>query len=101
MEPFPIDPKTISPDQWSGFANLVFFLWVVVILNVTAGACMLMAHAVIPSFRHTVELPRSANILRPVFTVVALLAFTGTLIVLLLWLGTLGVSYDVYPKRLI
>ena len=101
MEPFPIDPKTIDASQWSGFANLISFLWLIVVLNVTAGACMLMAHAVIPSFRHTVELPRSANSLRPVFTIVALLAFSGTLIVLVMWLGALGVSYDVYPKRLI
>ena len=101
MEPFPIDPRTISGDQWSGFANLVWFLWLVVILNVTAGACMLLAHAVVPSFLHTVELPRSARGLRPIFTIIALVAFTGTIIILLMWLNTLGVSYDVYPKRLI
>ena len=100
MEPN-IDPRTIGIDSWPGLADLVFFLWLVVIFNVALAFCMLLAHAVVPSFIATGQIPRSLRSIRPFLTVTALVAFLGTAFALVSWLGAMGVLYDIYPKRLI
>ncbi len=97
----PIDPHTITSNDWPGFANLVFYLWLVVIFNVILAFCMLLAHAVVPSFVATGEIPRSLRSIRPFLTVAALVAFAGTAYTLLSWEGTLPILYQIYPKRLI
>ena len=100
MEPFP-DPRTITGADWPGIEALVRFLWMVAILNVVLAFSMLLAHAVVPSFIATRQIPRVLRSIRPFLTVGALVAFAGTTFALLSWAGTLGVIYDIYPKRLI
>lgn len=101
MEPFPIDPRSITSTEWLHTAQLVQFLWAIVVINVGIAFLMLLAHAVFPSMVATVEIPRSIRNIRPVFTLLAVIAFAGTLYALLSWLGLMGTIYDIYPKRLI
>jgi len=101
VEPFPVDPRTISGADWPGIEALVLFLWIVVVFNVTLAFFMLLAHAVVPSLIATAHIPRGLRNIRPVLTIGALVAFAGTAYALLNWLGVLGVLYDIYPKRLI
>jgi hypothetical protein len=100
VEPY-IDPRTITSDYWPSFANLVFYLWLVVIFNVILAFCMLLAHAVVPSFVATGDIPRSLRSIRPFLTIAALVAFVGTAYALSSWVGTMPSLYEIYPKRLI
>lgn len=101
MEPFPIDPHTIVGADWPDIEALVRFLWMIAIFNVVLAFCMLLAHAVVPSFIATRQIPRGLRSIRPFLTIGALVAFAGTTFALLSWVGTLAVIYDIYPKRLI
>ena len=100
MEPFP-DPRTITGADWPDIEALVRFLWMIAVCNVVLAFCMLLAHAVVPSFIATRQIPRGLRSIRPFLTIGALVAFAGTAFALLSWVGTLGVTYDIYPKRLI
>ena len=101
MEPFPIDPRTIAGADWPDIEALVRFLWMIAFFNVSLAFCMLVAHAVVPSFLATRQMPRGLRSIRPVLTIGALVAFAGTTFALLSWVGTLDVLYNIYPKRLI
>ncbi len=101
MEPFSVDPRFITSSDWFNVARLVQYLWIVVIINICVAFFMLLAHAVIPSLIATAEIPRGVRAMRPVFTIIAMAAFAGTVFVLLNWLGTLGVLYSIYPHRLV
>lgn len=101
MEPLYVDPRFITSSDWFGIARLVQFLWLVVIFNVGLAFFMLLSQAVVPSLIATGEIPRRLTRVRPVLTLVGIIAFAGTLVILLNWLGTLSVLYNIYPRRLI
>lgn len=100
VEPY-FDPRTITGNDWPAIEALVQYLWMIAILNVILAFCMLLAHAVIPSLIASVQIPRGLRNMRPFLTIAALVALTGTTFVLLSWVGTLGVMYSIYDKRLI
>ena len=98
----PIDPRTITAADWSFIGGLVRYLWIIVILNIAFAISLLLAQAVIPSLLATNHIKIGVNKVRPLLYVAALVCLMATIyVVARLWLPTLDVIYDIYPKRLL
>lgn len=96
-----IDPRTITGADWPGLQVLVVFLWLVVIFNVSFAFAMLFGHAILPSLIATGHIPQRLRNLRPVLTLLALVALVASLFVVSNWVLGLLVVYNIYPKRLL
>ena len=75
-----MDPATLSNAEWTGIANMLTNLWVMLLLIIIIGSLYLVAHVGIPSMVASHHLPRSAQRLRlPLYALliigVALYAF--------------------------
>lgn len=99
--PEAFDPRTITGGDWSHISALVFFLWLVVIFNVSFAFAILFGHAVIPSLTATGHIPAVFHRIRPFFYVLGLIALGVSVVVIANWLIGMGTVYDIYPKRLI
>ena len=99
MEHF--DPRAITATDWVTLHNLVWFLWLLVFCNVFFGFCMLFGHGVIPSLINTAHIPQSLRSVRIPLYVAGMLFLAVAFFVILNWASTLGITYDLYPKRLI
>jgi len=96
-----LDPRVITQADWVTLKNLVWFLWLLVFCNVAFGACMLVGHGVIPSLVTTAHITQRFQRFRPLLYIFGILALSAALFVITTWASTLGVIYDIYPKRLI
>ena len=92
-----MDPATLTNAEWTGIANMLTNLWVMLLLIVIIGSLYLVAHVGIPSLVASHHLPRSAQRLRvplyvhDLFIGVALYAyFVGAAI------GESGVLGDIF-----
>lgn len=59
-----MDPATLSRAEWTGIANMLTNLWVMLLLIIIIGSLYLIAHACIPSLVASHHLPRAAQRLR-------------------------------------
>lgn len=94
------DPKFITSAEWQVVANLVLFLWIVVICNVAFAGSMLLAHIVIPSLQSTGQLSENFAKFRPLLTFIGLMALAGTIFAVASWLLNLPVLFEIFPQRL-
>ena len=99
--PEALDPRTITGGDWSKISALLFFLWLVVICNVSFAFAILSGHTIIPSLTATGHIPAAFHRIRPFIYVFGLIALGVAVFALGNWLIGLGVSYDIYPRRLI
>lgn len=97
----PIDPRTITGQDWAVLPPLVNFLWALLIFNVGFAGSMLLAQIVVPSLIDTGHLPPEFGRIRPFLTVAGFICLAISATMVLNWLGALNIIYDVYPKRLI
>lgn len=56
-----MDPATLSNAEWTGIANLLTNLWVMLLLIIIIGTLYLTAHAFIPSLIASHHLPEMAE----------------------------------------
>jgi hypothetical protein len=54
-----MDPATLTNAEWTGIANLLTNLWVMLLLIIIIGSLYLTAHAFIPSLVASRHLPES------------------------------------------
>ena len=59
-----MDPATLSNTEWTGIANMLTNLWVMLLLIVNNGSLYLAAHALIPSLVASHHLPEWAQRVR-------------------------------------
>ena len=65
-----MDPATLSNAEWTGIANMLTNLWVMLLLIIFIGSVYLVTHVGIPSLVASHHLPRSAQRLRlPLYVV--------------------------------
>ncbi len=56
-----MDPRLASPDQWVLMTQAMHSLVLFAVLAINAAACMLVAHAVLPSLIQTQDVPVDFN----------------------------------------
>jgi hypothetical protein len=61
-----MDPRLIGPDQWIVMTQAMNSLVLFLVLAINMAACMLIAHAVIPSLILTGDVPLDFNRFRPI-----------------------------------
>ena len=59
-----MDPATLSNAEWTGIANMLTNLWVMLLLIICIGTLYLVVHVGIPSLVASHHLPQSAQRLR-------------------------------------
>ncbi len=99
-----VDPRAITGFDWPFIASLVNFptgLWGLVFFNYSFASLMLLAHVIIPSLVATGHIPVSLQRARPVLTVVGALCLVGSACVMVNFINTLPIIYDIFPERLL
>ena len=97
----PIEPRAITGIDWSVLPWLVYALWGVVIFNVLFAGAMLLGHAVLPSLMATGHIQLRFQRVRPILYILGLGALLVSIIIVVSFVATLPIVYDLYPKRLI
>ena len=63
-ERWTMDPATLTNAEWTGIANLLTNLWVMLFLIIVIGSLYLTAHALVPSLVASRHLPESVARIR-------------------------------------
>ncbi len=94
-----MDPATLSNAEWTGIANLLTNLWVMLLLIIVIGSLYLTAHAFIPSLVASRHLPESFGRTRTptyVLMFICILAYFAYVGLAIGESGVLGDIFDTY-----
>ncbi len=94
MNPLPLDQAF-----WDDLNQSLLYLALLYISVITFAGMILFARAIIPSLVYTGDASPRANRLRPVFYSIAALAGVAVIVFASLWIGSLGVLYDIYDRK--
>lgn len=91
-------PSVTTTAQWDQVTSGLVFFWAFVASVVVFAACLLLAHAMIPSLVSTRQLPGRALAVRPVFYVLSFLALIAAALAFANIVTNLRVLFDLYGK---
>lgn len=94
-----MDPATLSNAEWTGIANMLTNIWVMLLLIIFIGSVYLVAHIGIPSLVASHHLPRSVQRLRvPLYIVmfVGMALYAYFVVVTIGESSVLGDIFDTY-----
>lgn len=94
-------PQVPIPADWNSLTLLLLSLWLFAFVTITFAINVLIGHAILPSLSYTHELPFWLSLIRPVFYVIAVLAFAADVFIVIQLGNQLGILPAIYPHVLI
>lgn len=94
-------PGIMGPAEWNSLTALLITLWLFAFTTTVFTVNFLLGHAIVPSLAHTGHLPSWAKRLRPLFYLVAIVAFAADVFLVRQLGNQLGIIYVIYPRSLI